>query len=49
MTTTALHTRWMICRDMPGVLAVEAAAGGDWGRETFLDALRQRNVIGHGC
>ena len=43
-----MHVRWMIRRDMPEVLAIEAASGSPcpWGEEQFLSLLRQRNCIG---
>jgi ribosomal-protein-alanine N-acetyltransferase len=42
------HIRWMIRRDMPGVLAIEAAFFGKdaWDEEAFLRCLRRRNCIG---
>ncbi len=42
-----LHIRWMIRRDMPEVLAIEAGCfDHPWTEEDFLQALRQRNCIG---
>lgn len=42
------HIRWMIRRDMPEVLAIEAASYAEpWGEEDFLERLRRRNVIGY--
>jgi [ribosomal protein S18]-alanine N-acetyltransferase len=43
---TVYHTRWMIRRDLPTVLKIEAATGGDWTEEDFLRHLRQTNCIG---
>ena len=41
------HIRWMIRRDMPEVLAIEAAASGTaWTEEDFIRELRKRNCIG---
>lgn len=41
------HVRWMIRRDLPEVLAIEAASFEfAWSEEDFLRALRQRNCIG---
>jgi hypothetical protein len=45
-TATRIHTRWMIARDLPDVLAVDAATGGTWTREEMLRHLRRRNCIG---
>lgn len=45
---TPVHIRWMIRRDMPEVLAIEAAIftpATAWGEEDFIWFLRQRNVI----
>jgi [ribosomal protein S18]-alanine N-acetyltransferase len=43
----AYHTRWMIRRDLPDVLALDGLKGGTpWGEEGFLAILRQRNCIG---
>jgi len=42
-----VHIRWMIRRDMPEVLAIEA--GGfefPWCEDDFIRCLRQRNCIG---
>ena len=42
-----VHVRWMIRRDMPEVLAAEAASFEyAWSEEDFLRCLRQRNCIG---
>ncbi len=43
-----VHIRWMIRRDMPGVLAIEHGSGFEcpWCEEDFLRVLRQRNCIG---
>lgn len=40
--------RWMIRRDMPEVLEIEADSGPHpWDEERFLVHLRNRNTIGH--
>lgn len=45
--TLQAHIRWMIRRDIPRVLEVDAASFEDASTEEhFLRALRQRNVIG---
>lgn len=45
--TFATHIRWMIHRDMPGVLEAEALSFAQpWTGEDFLATLRCRNVIG---
>ena len=42
-----VHIRWMIRRDMPEVLAIEAQSFEfPWSEEDFLRCLRQRNCIG---
>src|SRR3990172_3156661 len=42
-----VHIRWMIRRDMPEVLAIEAASFEfPWLEEDFVRCLRQRNCIG---
>lgn len=42
-----LHVRWMIRRDMPAVLAIEAASFEfPWSRDDLIRVLRQRNHIG---
>jgi ribosomal-protein-alanine N-acetyltransferase len=42
-----VHIRWMIRRDMPEVLAVEAESFEfPWLEEDFIRCLRQRNCIG---
>ena len=42
-----VHIRWMIRRDMPEVLAVEAESFEfPWTEEDFIRCLRQRNCIG---
>lgn len=39
--------RWLIRRDMPQVLEIEAASFDQpWTEEDFMSALRERNVIG---
>lgn len=41
------HVRWMIRRDMPEVLAIEAASFEfPWLEDDFIRCLRQRNCIG---
>lgn len=41
------HIRWMISRDMPEVLKIEAASFDfPWLEEDFIRCLRQRNCIG---
>lgn len=43
----ALHVRWMLGRDMPQVVPIEAASFEcAWTEGDFLRALRQRNCIG---
>ncbi len=43
----AFHVRWMIRRDMPEVLDIEAGSfEAGWLEEEFLHCLRQRNCIG---
>lgn len=42
-----VHIRWMLRRDMPDVLAIEAASFEfPWLEEDFIRTLRQRNCIG---
>ncbi len=43
-----VHIRWMIRRDMPEVLAIEADSYGRqaWGEDEFIQFLRKRNAIG---
>lgn len=42
-----VHIRWMIRRDMPEVLAIEAGSFEfPWLEEDFICCLRQRNCIG---
>lgn len=42
-----VHIRWMIRRDMPDVLDIEAACFEfPWSEEDFVRCLRQRNCIG---
>ena len=42
-----IHLRWMIRRDMPEVLAIEAESFEfPWREEDFFKCLRQRNCIG---
>jgi ribosomal-protein-alanine N-acetyltransferase len=42
-----VHIRWMIRRDMPEVLQIEAASFDHaWVEDDFLRCLRQRNCIG---
>lgn len=45
-----VHHRWMIARDMPAILAIEAASFTDpWDEAEFKNALKQRNVIASVC
>lgn len=44
-TLPGVLVRWGITRDMPGVMALEAATGGDWDECEFRDLLRRRDVI----
>ncbi len=45
--STSCVIRWLIHRDLPRVLEIERGSFGYlWTEEDFLDALRQRNVIG---
>lgn len=42
-----VHIRWMIRRDMPEVLGIEAESFEfPWSEEDFIRCLRQRNCIG---
>jgi len=42
-----VYVRWMIRRDLPEVLAIEAKANEyGWCEEDFVAAMRQRNCIG---
>ena len=42
-----VHIRWMIRRDMPEVLAIEAQSFEfPWSEDDFIRSLRQRNCIG---
>lgn len=42
-----VHIRWMIRRDMPAVMAIEAESfDPPWTEDDFIRLLRQRNVIG---
>ncbi len=44
---TSVHIRWMIRRDMPDVLRIEASNFEfAWSEEDFVRCLRQRNCIG---
>lgn len=46
-STTCVHTRWMIRRDMPAVLAIESQSFEfSWNEDDFIRCLRQRNCIG---
>lgn len=50
MTTTKLHIRWMIRKDMEEVLAIERGCFDiPWRAEDFVKVLRQRNAIGMVC
>lgn len=44
-TNMQVHVRWMICRDMPSVAAIDEH-GLRWDEETFFWHLRQRHTIG---
>lgn len=45
-----VHIRWLIKRDLPEILAIEAASFAiPWVEEDFTKALRGRNVIGMAC
>lgn len=47
VSTTRVHIRWMIRRDLPEVLDIEQQSSEfPWCEETFLRCLRQRNCIG---
>ncbi|WP_165251276.1 GNAT family N-acetyltransferase [Paludisphaera soli] len=41
-----LHIRWMIRRDLPAVLAIDAGLREPWTEDEFLRRLRERNCIG---
>lgn len=42
-----VHIRWMIRRDFPEVLDIEAASSPlPWNEDDFLDQIRKRNCIG---
>jgi ribosomal-protein-alanine N-acetyltransferase len=46
-TKSCVHIRWMIRRDMPCVLGIEAASFEfPWTEDEFLRCLRQRDCIG---
>ena len=46
-TTTCVHIRWMIRRDMQAVLAIESQSFEfSWSEDDFIRCLRQRNCIG---
>ena len=46
-TSTSVHIRWMIRRDMPEVLQIEQQSFEfPWSEEDFIRCLRQRNCIG---
>ncbi len=46
-STTCVHIRWMIRRDMPAVLAIEGQSFEfSWNEDDFIRCLRQRNCIG---
>ncbi len=47
MEKDRVHTRWLIARDMPEVLAIERASFAEpWEEKDFLYYLRQRNCLG---
>ena len=41
-----VHIRWLIRRDMPEVMEIDASCSDRWSEDTFIKYLRQRNVIG---
>ena len=44
---TRVHIRWLISRDLPAVLAIDAASfDRPWSENRFLRHLHQRNCIG---
>jgi ribosomal-protein-alanine N-acetyltransferase len=46
-TPLPVHIRWMIRRDMPRVLEIEAESfSSPWTEREFIRCLRQRNIIG---
>ena len=46
-SSTGIHIRWMIRRDMPEVMRTERASFEySWTEDDFLRCLRQRNCIG---
>jgi ribosomal-protein-alanine N-acetyltransferase len=46
-SSTGIHIRWMIRRDMPEVMRIERASFEyAWTEDDFLRCLRQRNCIG---
>jgi hypothetical protein len=45
-TTQTVHVRWMVARDFPRVVRVEAETFGGWGEEEFIESLSHRNCIG---
>jgi [ribosomal protein S18]-alanine N-acetyltransferase len=46
-TTSCVHIRWMIRRDMQAVLAIENQSFEfSWSEDDFIRCLRQRNCIG---
>ena len=49
-TEIAVHIRWMIRRDMPEVLQIEAASFEfPWLEDDFIRCLRQRKLYRYGC
>jgi hypothetical protein len=47
LTLTRMDTRWLISRDMPAVLSIDAVTLGlGWGEAAILDFLRHNNSIG---
>ena len=47
MEESEVHIRWMIRRDMPGVLEIEKLSFEyPWTEEDFIRCLRRRNCIG---
>lgn len=45
-TPAQVSIRWMIRRDMPEVLSIEAGFEFPWCEDDFIRCLRQRNAIG---
>lgn len=45
-TQIKVHTRWMIRRDIPSVLELEAMTGGNWDEKDILEKIKKRATIG---